>query len=297
MAKVQARNIDDNIYENILRSAGKNERTIEGEIRFALNTLYADVAAPRSESERWARDVSERLRMLVARLQEDRFFRLSEKFDPINLARQIGERDPEGVLNAFEGIGIPSFTLIKEIARNLDCSLDWLLTGKGPMFRVFELGHDYADLLKGYMDQETGYLDENYQLHFIRITGNERHDGTLLLIIKDADGYKGYYESCRFNFAPDGVGGTGRGNLESFLTFLKGNFSSRQLRSFLFRDTTKLSYDIDSHHPCAYLKDHRKLDTNPWLIDILEGVEPKGFQFTEIGILNKMKKTKWRDQQ
>ncbi len=43
MAKIQARNVDDGLYELILQSSMKNERTLEGEIRFALQDYYRPV--------------------------------------------------------------------------------------------------------------------------------------------------------------------------------------------------------------------------------------------------------------
>ncbi|HGS6999614.1 TPA: hypothetical protein ACMEWZ_005630, partial [Klebsiella pneumoniae] len=36
MAKIQARNVDDALYQRIEQSAMKNERSLEGEIRTAL---------------------------------------------------------------------------------------------------------------------------------------------------------------------------------------------------------------------------------------------------------------------
>jgi len=293
MPKVQARNVDDNVYENIVRSANRNERTIEGEVRFTLNAIYGEATVAKSKSEKWAKDVSERLNILISGLQEDKFFRLGEKFDPITFAMEIGEQDPTTILNAFEGIDTPSFKLLEAIAKHLQCSPHWLLTGEGPRFPFFELGNDYREMFKTYMNKETGELLAETEFNFIRIVGNNNHDGTLLLLIKSPNSYIGYYESCHFNFAQDGVGGTGRGNLESFLKFVKQYIGKGAIKSYLYRDVKGLSSNIRSHHPCAYLRDHRNLDTNPWLIDILDGVEPKGFQFTEKEVLNKLKKIKW----
>jgi len=293
MPKIQARNVDDAIYENIVRSATKNERTIEGEIRFTLNKVYGSTVVAKSQSEKWVRDISERLNILITNLQEDKFFRLGQKFNPITFAMTIGEEDPTTILNAFEGTATPSFKLIETIAKHLECSAHWLLTGEGPKFLISDLGSDYREMFKAYMDKESGKLLSGYEFNFIRITGNDHHDGTLLIIIKNPDGYLGYYESCRFNFAPDGVGGTGRANLESFLKFVKLYIGNTAIKSYLYRDVKAFSNDLTTHHPCAYLNDHRNLDKNPWLIDILDGVEPKGFEFTEKEILTKMQKIKW----
>ena len=40
MAKIQARNVDDALFERIEQSAMKNERSMEGEIRLALAAAY-----------------------------------------------------------------------------------------------------------------------------------------------------------------------------------------------------------------------------------------------------------------
>src|SRR5699024_12814563 len=76
MAKIQARNVDDGLYELILQSSMKNERTLEGEIRFALLDYYRSVTPEYdvpvlSRRERWQRETGARLLELLERVTAD----------------------------------------------------------------------------------------------------------------------------------------------------------------------------------------------------------------------------------
>lgn len=98
MAKIQARNIDDAFFARIEQVAMKNERSLEGEIRFALADYYAPQVKYEpvlSKREHWQIETGERLRWLFERLLSDGYFdtwnktRSVDTADLVKIARQL----------------------------------------------------------------------------------------------------------------------------------------------------------------------------------------------------------------
>lgn len=84
MAKIQARNVDDALYQRIEQSAMKNERSLEGEIRMALAAAYpppGQNGPVLSERARWQQETGRRLRWLFDRLIADNYYRTSGRAD------------------------------------------------------------------------------------------------------------------------------------------------------------------------------------------------------------------------
>jgi len=111
MAKIQARNVDDALYQRIEQSAMKNERSLEGEIRTALREYYQPVVSQEpmmSEREGWQHETGKRLRWLFDRLIEDNYYRTSGRANKagvpelVQLARQL-DTSPGLLMDIMEG--------------------------------------------------------------------------------------------------------------------------------------------------------------------------------------------------
>ncbi|WGE30962.1 hypothetical protein PHA77_17910 (plasmid) [Edwardsiella tarda] len=71
MAKIQARNVDDALFQRIEQSAMRNERSLEGEVRIALAKQYPampTVEITLSSREQWQKDCGRRLQAALDRL-------------------------------------------------------------------------------------------------------------------------------------------------------------------------------------------------------------------------------------
>lgn len=111
MPKIQARNIDEALYQRIEASAMKHERSLEGEIRIALRDYYTPVeaeTAPLSLRERWQQQTGERLQWLLDQLVADGVLDLWQGERPagiadiVRIARQLGT-SPGQLMDLLEG--------------------------------------------------------------------------------------------------------------------------------------------------------------------------------------------------
>lgn len=282
MAKIQARNVDDALYQRIEQSAMKNERSLEGEIRMALAAAYP---APRtsgpvlSERDSWQQETGRRLRWLFDRLIADNYFRTSGRANKaeipelVQLARRL-DTSPGLLMDMMEGSEELPFNLADAIAENFDAGAGWLLGGRGEPFPTISLGMDYHEFFLPPGD------DTNYIFEFIRISKG-RHEGTLLCLrIHPATGRMLLgVVTAEFKLCNDGNGGTGRGKLLAFLLFIKESCAHRGMNSFDW-EPDESGFDfwsvVGQHHP-VYFQDFRRRNTAGWLQQLLTGQDPDGW--------------------
>lgn len=278
MAKIQARNVDDALYQRIEQSAMKNERSLEGEIRMALAAAYpppgqSGLLLP--ERARWQQETGRRLRWLFDRLMADNYFRelgYAKKADTpalIRLSRQLNT-SPGLLMDIMEGHEELTFSLADAIAERFDADAGWLLDGNGSPFPTANLGMDYHDF---FLPAGNG---ASCVFEFIRLCKG-RHDGTLLCLrIHPETGHMALGAvTAEFNLCNEGTGGTGHGKLLAFLLFLKERCAHRAMNSFDWE--TDDSFDLWSvagqHHP-GYFQDFRHRTTAGWLQQLLNGQDP-----------------------
>ncbi|MEY8773050.1 hypothetical protein AB6T85_21820 [Erwinia sp. ACCC 02193] len=282
MAKIQARNVDDALYQRIEQSAMKNERSLEGEIRMALATAYPPPGQDKpvlSGRERWQRETGRRLSWLLDRLTEDNYFHMSGYGNKaglseiIRLARQVNT-SPGLLMDIMQGRQELTIELADATAACLDADASWLLGGREPPFPTVNLGMDYHDFFRPTGD------DARYVFEFIRISKG-RHDGTLLCLrIHPETGHmKQGAVTAEFKLCKDGSGGTGHGKLLGFMLFLKTHCADRAMNSF---DWTPADLDFDfwsvvgQHHP-VWFQNFRYRNTAGWLQQLFSGQDPDGW--------------------
>lgn len=279
MAKIQARNVDDALYQRIEMSAMRNERSLEGEIRLALQQYYqppVDTRPVLSLRERWQQETGQRLQWLFDRLMEDNFFR--ESFhakkagvpELIRLSRRLGV-SPGMLMDITEGRHEMTLAQADTIAGEADASADWLLSGTGRPFQVASLGSEYRDFFLPPGD------DCHNAFEFIRIASG-RHAGTLICLrinSRTGDMSLGAV-TAEFMLCNEGCGGTGHGKLLSFLLFLKTQCAHLAMNAFDW-GTEEPGFDfwsvVGQHHP-VYFQDFRHRSTAGWLQQVLSGQDP-----------------------
>jgi len=270
MAKIQARNVDDALYQRIEMSAMRNERSLEGEIRLALQQYYqpqADTHPVLSLRERWQEETGQRLQWLFDRLMTDNFFRepvhVKKAGVPelIRLSRQLGV-SPGLLMDITEGRHEMTLSMADKIAGEADASAGWLLSGEGRPFPVANLGSEYRGFFLPPGD------DGHNAFEFIRISGT-RHNGTLICLrinSRTGDMTLGAV-TAEFMLCNNGCGGTGHGKLLSFLLFLKTECAHLPVNAFDW-ETDGSGFDCWSvggqHHP-VYFQDFRRRSTAGWL--------------------------------
>lgn len=282
MAKIQARNVDDALYERIEASAMKNERSMEGEIRIALREHYSPAeaeAVPLSLRERWQQQAGQRLRWLLDRLIEDGCLyerkqnRAAGIPDFVRVARQLGA-SPGSLMDLLDGCGEGVPVMADDLAKHFNVNSDWLLTGEGSPFRVTRMGSS------GYSEFFLPSDEGKYSFELIRISGGV-HEGTLIILRNRAD--TGATEfgvvTEAFHLRP-GMGSGGHGNLKRFLLFLKTKCSHMALNTY---DLTPHERDFDfwsvigQHHP-VWFQDAIQRSPGSWLQQVFSGEDPGWFK-------------------
>lgn len=283
MARLSVRDFPDDLHQLLLRSASRNERSLEGETRFGLARYLESLNAPQVESsslcETWQRSAGQRLQMLFARLREDNVFAWGERSDLPHLALALGESSPATLMNCIDGREALPFDLANRIVDRYGCSLAWLINGSGSMFPYPEVGGDYREFF------EPAIRGSGISIKLVRLcTPNDAegnpgpHDGTLLMFrCKDdtsniAAGYSGRF------YLNGQMGGGGHGCLTDFVKFLneKHNLSFTEYNCTAPIDEPAM-WD---HHPNYYLN-LKHCSQASWLYPLRAGKSPSSIEWTK----------------
>lgn len=284
MAKIQARNVDEALFERIEQSAMKNERSLEGEIRLALARQYPSTqTAGKTLSNRqlWLKECGERLLAAFNRLTSDGYFpqyrhnSQTHMADWVRLARQLGV-SPGILMDCIDGVGELTHELAQSIENTFGVSAEWLSTGEGMMFPLVKLGTH-----SGTRWQEFFLPDDcnRYIFELIRITGG-LHDGSLLILRQNEKNNvvtMGLVTEAFYLGA--GMGSGGYGNLKTFLLFLKTHSPDLVMNAYVF-EPPEPDFDFWSvmgqHHP-VWFRDANRRSPSRWLQQVLNGEDPDGW--------------------
>lgn len=284
MAKIQARNVDDSLYELIQQSAMKNERTLEGEIRFALENYYRpavpDKNAPKkSLRECWLKETGYRLLAAVDRLSDDGLFAGSRNgssahtADLVRMAQQLSI-SPGVLMDCTDGLGELTQELAVQIENRFGVNAEWLTTGDGLMFSLVILGTYSGVSWKDFFLSDD--VDNRYIFELIRITGG-RHDGTLLILRQnEKSGAIATGLVTEAFYLGSGMGSGGYGNLRTFLLFLKTHCQDVVMNAYVY-EPPEPDFDFWSvmgqHHPVWFRNANRRSPSR-WLQQVLNGEDP-----------------------
>lgn len=131
MKKIQIRNFSEDAYLALEKLANENQRSIEGEARYALLKWVAPQEKVYSGEELYRKAVSNRLNSI---LQKTNKLCNYEPLLPSNVAAELGIDDLGLVANWFSGDALPSLTELQRLSKMFACSADWLIHGKGDVY-------------------------------------------------------------------------------------------------------------------------------------------------------------------
>lgn len=278
MAKIQARNVDDALYQRIEQSAMKNERSLEGEIRIALREYYqpAHKEGPvLTEREQWQLETGQRLKWLFDCLMADNYFRdyagarTLDTFDLVRFGRQLSIS--LGLLmDIMAGREELTFELADRIAHHCDASADWLLGESGQPFPFVDI-------------RSVGYREfffpagskSDYTFEFLRISGG-MHDGTLLILRKDLQTKRITPGVINEFHLRSGMGSGGYGNLKRFLLLLKTEGARLSINTFDWTPEHENFgfWSVIGQHHHVYFQDSTRRSSARWLQQVFNGEDP-----------------------
>lgn len=278
MAKIQARNVDDALYQRIEASAMRHERSLEGEIRIALREYYQPTVQDTpalSAREQWQQQTGQRLQWLFDRLIADGYLDKWKRERPAGIAdfvrvsRQL-HTSPGQLMDLIEGRREMTHGMADELAKQFSANSDWLLTGETSPFSVTRMG------ISGYREFFLPADKGEYTFELLRIKQG-RHDGTLIILRTRTD--TGQIEcgvvTEGFNLR-SGMGGGGHAYLKAFLLFLKTKCAHLPMNTF---DFTPPEPDFDfwsviGHHHPVWFQDADLRSTARWLQQVFNGEDP-----------------------
>ncbi|MBC3214766.1 FitA-like ribbon-helix-helix domain-containing protein [Serratia fonticola] len=279
MAKIQARNVDDALYQRIEASAMRHERSLEGEIRIALREYYApkevDEAAQRSLREQWQQQTGHRLQWLFDRLIADGYLDKWKRERPAGIAdfvrvsRQL-HASPGQLMDLIEGRREMTHGMADELAKQFSANSDWLLTGEASPFSVTRLGSSGYSAF--FLPADKGA----YTFELLRIKQG-RHEGTLIILRTRTDtGQTAFGIVTEAFYLRSGMGGGGHAELKAFILFLKTKCGHLAMNTF---DFTPPEPDFDfwsviGHHHPVWFQDADLRSTARWLHQVFNGDDP-----------------------
>lgn len=273
MPKVQVRNLDEDIYALLEASARKNERSLEGEMRYALRSYYQPPVREMKLSFRecWQQETGGRLLQLFDHLAADGLLRgqaCAGKTSVAGWVQIAGQMEicPGLLMDCIEGRRELTSTLAGDIATRFSANADWLLTGRDTPFPVLEIGGEVS------MDDFFSPQDcADWQLTLIRIAGERLHRGKMLCIRHHPD--SGQYQCgtpLRFMLATGA--GSSKSELAAFFCYLKSHYNQLLPVSFTW-EAGESGYEPGRHHPAYYLNPNNS-EKSDWLMRIMEGKQP-----------------------
>ncbi|HEY3983622.1 hypothetical protein [Cedecea sp.] len=282
MAKIQARNIDEGLFERITQSAMKNERSVEGEIRLALATLYpatdpSQNIVPLSMRDRWQQETGQRLRWMLQRLNEDGFGERTgtgtvDMGDFVRLSGQLGT-GPGLLMDIAEGRAEMTAAVAGAIEKYCGVRTEWLITGEGDVFPVQDISGLYEDFFLP-ADGSNGYIFE-----LLRV-GQGFHEGATLCLRRSASTGQTIVAvlTGTFHLSPRNGSG-GRRSLLQFLTFLKEKGAGLAINTFDWapEDEESEPRQVAGMHHLRYFQQTIRRTSAGWLQLLLNGKDPEGW--------------------
>ncbi|WGE30861.1 hypothetical protein PHA77_18350 (plasmid) [Edwardsiella tarda] len=281
MAKIQARNVDDALFQRIEQSAMRNERSLEGEVRIALAKQYPAMPTVEiilSSREQWQKDCGRRLQAALDRLSSDGFFSDSSHngqtqiADWVRIARRL-DISPGVLMDCIEGVTELPHDLAARIERQFSVNAEWLMTGKGMMFPMVSLGMNSGVSWEAFFLPDD---DVHYLFELIHITGGN-DDGALLILRQNEQSgvvTMGMVSGAFYLGAKMGSGGYGA--LKRFFVFLNTHCRDVVMNAYVFEPPEP---DVDSctamgQHHSIWFRNANWRSPSRWLQQILNGEDP-----------------------
>ena len=204
MKKIQIRNFPEDAYLALDKLANENQRSIEGESRYALLKWIASPEQVYSGEERYRQYVSGRLNAVLNKTNQYRNYR---PLVPSNVAVELGIEDLGIVANWFSGDVLPSFTELQRLSKIFGCRADWLIHGEGDVYK-WEAGVRMHGAGRSAVKHLLRPDSEGNKVTDIRLLREDNSTGALL-IIREFENTR-YVDAFWTNLhISEAIGGTG----------------------------------------------------------------------------------------
>lgn len=262
-AKILIRSISDVIWQGLEFLAGKNERSVESEARFAIKR-YVEAQMQKDERSSRLIEVSVRLNEALGQVNS---FKRGGVIKPSKIAEAIGEQRAEDAENWFTGLKEPSFQQLEAIADYLGCGPNFLKHGDGELYptQYCRIPEDAGEGIKWLLDPD-GHK-EVIGLHFLR----SADETGSLLVVKQYDETKCKVFTTPYHIS-EHIGNGGETALKhlsvmfELLYKIYPNMPVMNIKSYLVNNEDLRPIFEGKTHPLFVIQNEAK--EQPWWEDI-----------------------------
>lgn len=139
MTRINIRALDEITHERLTASAARNQRSLEAEIRYALNEYTERMVTalePQTARQQWQTESGKRLVTVANLLCELGRMGCVREDAMLRMAEATGEPTPARLLDCAEGLAPLPFEVAQALKKKFGCNPDWLITGRGDPFLV-----------------------------------------------------------------------------------------------------------------------------------------------------------------
>ncbi|ECW1494770.1 hypothetical protein OC150_004257 [Salmonella enterica] len=279
MKKFQVRNFPDDAYFALEQLANENQRSVEGEARYALLKWIAPPEQVYSGEELYRQAVSGRLNTVLRKTNQ---FRNYKPLVPSNVAVELGIEDLGLVANWFSGDVLPSFTELQRLSKLFGCRADWLIHGEGDVYEW-----DSGVRMHGAGRAAVKHLlrpdSDGNKVTDIRLLREDSDTGALL-IIREFENTR-YVDAFWTNLhVSEAIGAGGESDLADFFVTLRALYKSFvkldiNVKGYLMpRSAYKQIREEEQAYPLMLLKDYR-VNESMWWEDIWDKSQRGKFNY------------------
>lgn len=279
MKKFQVRNFPDDAYFALEQLANKNQRSVEGEARYALLKWIAPPEQVYSGEELYRQEVSGRLNTVLRKTNQ---FRNYKPLVPSNVAVELGIEDLGLVANWFSGDVLPSFTELQRLSKLFGCRADWLIHGEGDVYE-WNSGVRMHGTGRAAVKHLLRPDSDGNKVTDIRLLREDSDIGALL-ILREFENTR-YVDAFWTNLhVSEVIGAGGESDLADFFVTLRALYKSFvkldvNVKGYLMpRSAYKQIREEEQAYPLMLLKDYR-VNESMWWEDIWDKSQRGKFNY------------------
>jgi hypothetical protein len=291
MKKIQVRNIPDDVYFALEQAANNSERSIEGEVRYALRNWVTPPKLSLTGDESYRQAVSDRLNVVLKKTNQ-----YQQSYDallPSHIAAELGMEDLGVVANWFSGHELPSLSDLKRLSKLFGCCADWLIHGEGNVYgwgTGYRLNGAGRSAVKSLLEPDS----EGNKVSDIFLLREDDSAGAILIIRQFVQTRKVDVFWTNLHLS-EVIGTGGESDLADFFVTLRALYQSYvklnlNVKSYMFSTAVyKKIREEEQAHPLMLIKDYR-VNESPWWEDVWDKSQRGHFSYWEgdVALINRI---------
>lgn len=268
MKKFQVRNFPDDAYDALEQLASKNERSVEGEARFALLKWITPPEKEHSGEELYRQAISVRLNAVLHKTNQ---YCNYPPLLPSNVGEELGIEDLGLVASWFSGHVLPGLVDLHRLSKLFACRADWLIHGQGDVYK-WNSGvrmHGAGRTAVKHLLRPDSDGNKVTNIRLLR----EDDDTGALLIIREFENTR-YVDAFWTNLhVSEAIGAGGESDLADFFVTLRALYKSfvnldLNVKGYLMpRSAYKKIREEEQAYPLMLIRDYR-VNESMWWEDI-----------------------------